>query len=386
VEGHDEEAAWGAKGWLLFASGLAVGLIGLPSLGAASVGTQVWHGVLKSGFYLGITLAVGLLVVRVFTGLRPQVLRPGHAGSYRLIEKLGEGGMGEVYRAAHTRLERKAAVKMIRPDRLGSELAQRRFEREVRAVSGLTHPNTIALYDFGRADDGRFYFAMEHLEGLDLERLVGRHGPVSAARAAVILDQALGAVGEAHERGILHRDLKPSNVFLTERGGQFDFVKVLDFGLAKEMGSGEEARSGPGADEVPLQLAAMTTDGSITGTPLYMAPEMFYGTRPPDHRADLYSLGAVGYFLIAGRPVFEADDAVQALLQHVRSQPEPLRAQGIEVSAELEAVLLQALEKDPADRFATAEHFRRALHATPEWGRWSPQEARTWWTERLSAL
>jgi serine/threonine-protein kinase len=369
---------------MLFASGLAVGLLGLPALDVEAPGTQVWHGFLRSGMHLGITLAVGLLAVRVFTGLRLQVLRPGHAGSYRLLEKLGEGGMGEVYRACHTRLGRPAAVKMIRPDRLGSELALRRFEAEVRAVCGLTHPNTIALYDFGRTDEGRFYYAMEHLEGLDLQRLVSQHGPMPATRAVWILDQVLGAVGEAHEHGILHRDLKPSNVFLTSRGGQFDFVKVLDFGLAKDLGAGDEARLEPAqGNELPLDLSGLTADGSITGTPLYMAPEMFYGSRPPDHRADLYSLGALGYFLIAGRPVFEAQDTVQALLQHVRSQPEPLHGRGCEVSAELEAVLLQALEKDPAERFATAEHFRGALRATREWGRWGAPEARTWWAERL---
>jgi eukaryotic-like serine/threonine-protein kinase len=358
-------------------------LLCLPELLAASGQTHLWQGVITGGFHLGSSAVVGLLAVRVLTGLRAASLDSAQAGPYRLEKKLGSGGMGEVYLACHALLRRPTAVKMLRSDRTDSPQAQKRFEREVRAVSELTHPNTISIYDFGRTDKGQFYYAMEYLEGMDLQRLVDRHGALPAERAVFLLDQVLGAVGEAHRRGILHRDIKPSNIFLTERGGELDFVKILDFGLAKEVQpDGALPADLSASGTLPLDLAAgLTLDGSITGTPLYMAPEMFYGDAAPDHRADLYSLGAVAYFLLAGRPVFEAKNAVQALIHHVRAVPVPPRELGVHLSDELQRLLLQALEKDPDLRCQSAEELRAALQATPEWGVWTREHARQWWQE-----
>jgi serine/threonine-protein kinase len=346
----------------------------------------MWQAVISSGFQILAYVAVGILAARVLTGLRAQAVRPGHAGSYRLLEKLGSGGMGEVFKARHIELQRAAAVKMLRLDRCKSDLARRRFEREVQAVCELTHPNTISIYDFGRTAEGRTYYAMEYLAGMDLQRLVERHGALEPARAVWALDQVLGAVAEAHGRGILHRDLKPSNIYLTERGGSFDFVKVLDFGLAKDLEVRLEALPEDDASELPIELeltAGQSADGTLTGTPLYMAPEMYYGDQPIDGRADLYSLGALGYYLLAGRPVFDAHSAVHALIHHVRTEPKPLREIGITVSKELDATLLRALEKDPARRFADAEEFRVSLQATPEWGGWSLAAAKQWWERCL---
>jgi serine/threonine-protein kinase len=204
-----------------------------------------------------------------------------------------------------------------------------------------------------------------------------------------ILDGVLGALTEAHGRGLVHRDIKPSNIFLTQRGGELDFVKVLDFGLAKELhpeAEPDEPKTDSGGLGLELDLtAALTTDGSITGTPLYMAPEMYYGDASVDARADLYSLGALGYFLVAGHPVFRAKNAVQALIHHVRTQPVPLSELDVPLSEALNDVLLRALQKDPADRYSDAASFRAALRSTPEWGRWTQEDARHWWAQLPAA-
>jgi eukaryotic-like serine/threonine-protein kinase len=335
---------------------------------AADLAEPALHATFLIGsVHIAFHFGIGLAAVYFLHGLRMQAFQAEQAGSYRLEKKLGSGGMGEVYLASHALLRRPTAVKMLRSDRTGSPQAQNRFEREVRAVSELTHPNTISIYDFGRTDKGQFYYAMEYLQGMDLQRLVDRHGALPAERAVFLLDQVLGAVGEAHRRGILHRDIKPSNIFLTERGGELDFVKVLDFGLAKEI-----APMAPGAE-------ALTAEGSIMGTPLYMAPETFYGSAPPDHRADLYSIGAVAYFLLVGRPVFEGTRPMQVLVEHVRTAPTPPHELGAKLSEQLEALVLKALEKEPAQRPLTAEAFRAALRAAPEWGGWSHEAARRWW-------
>ena len=297
-------------------------------------------------------------------------------GSYQLEEKLGHGGMGEVWKARHRMLARPAAIKLMRPEALNgtgatSRTAWMRFEREAQATATLSSPHTIELYDFGKTESGMLYYVMEYLEGRDLQELIERHGPIPGARAVYILEQALASVGEAHRRGILHRDIKPGNLFLTERGGDLDYIKVLDFGLAQDVRS-EIGREG-----------LLSMEGSLAGTPLYMAPERFYGPETADHRADLYALGAVGYFMLTGQPVFEGLNPVQILVEHARTRPRSLRELGATVSPQLEAVILKALEKDPDKRFATAEEFHAGLNKTPEQGQWSPEAAWRWWWENV---
>jgi serine/threonine-protein kinase len=332
----------------------------------------VWPHFVGSHFIIGLNLAIGMVAVHTIHGLRLRAFRAERAGSYQLMEKLGEGGMGEVWRARHALLHRPTAVKMLRADLLDSPTALKRFEREVRAVSELTDPNTIAIYDFGKTDGGRFYYAMEFLEGLDLQQLVERYGPVDPARSVFILRQALSSLAEAHSRGILHRDIKPSNVFLTVRGTRFDFVKVLDFGLVKHL----EAA----LDEDAVKL---TGDGTLTGSPMYLAPERFYGDDPAGQASDLYSVGAVAYFLLAGHPVFESRTPMQVLVDHVKTAPTPLRQKGLALSEALDRAILKALDKSPERRYQSAEEFLSALRSTPEWDGWTRDQARRWWEQRL---
>ncbi len=354
--------------WAFYPVTALVGAWFVPQLATDFQDPELWGLFGFGNLNIGLHLAVGLVAVHYFAGLRRQAFDAEMAGNYRLEDRIGEGGMGEVYRARHALLQRPTVIKMLRPELLDSPTALSRFEREVHSASELTHPNTISIYDYGKTDSGRFYYAMEFLEGMDLQDLVEQFGAVAAARVVFILDQALASLGEAHRRGLLHRDIKPSNVFLAERGGDYDFVKVLDFGLVKQIqGAGMESEAG------------LTADGSITGTPLYMAPEMFYGDRPIDHRSDLYSVGAVGYFLLAGHPVFDSKNPVEALIDHARTQPRSLRALGVELSEKLDAVILAALEKEPDQRYPRAEDFRSALRSTPEWGGWNYEEALSWW-------
>jgi serine/threonine-protein kinase len=323
-------------------------------------------------------LCVGLASIsaQILYKLGRDVTRARRMGSYELAERLGSGGMGEVWRARHRMLARPAAIKLVRPEVLGAEGSRaeavlRRFEREAHAIAALRSPHTVLLYDFGRTDAGLLYYAMEYLEGLDLQLLVDRFGPVPPARAVFLVDQALHSLAEAHWQGLVHRDIKPSNLFLTQQAGEYDFIKVLDFGLVKEMRRTSEAS--------PI----VTASGSILGTPMYMAPERFYGDAEADQRTDLYALGAVAYFLMTGRPVFEAKNTVQVLLQQARSQPASLRARGLQVSGELDAAVLRALEKEPSARYANADEFRLALREAPEWGAWTQAEAESWWQEHV---
>jgi tRNA A-37 threonylcarbamoyl transferase component Bud32 len=325
---------------------------------------------LFDNFTIGLHLTIGMVAVYSLHGLRMRALEAEQAGSYQLLEKLGEGGMGEVYRARHSQLQRPTAVKVIRADLVDSPTALRRFEREVRAASELTDPNTIAIYDFGKTAGGRFYYAMEFLEGLDLQDLVDRFGAVEPARAVFLLGQVLGSLSEAHRRGLLHRDIKPGNLFLTARGSNFDFVKVLDFGLVKPL------------EQAPSAEAELTAEDAVPGTPAYMAPERFYGDKDADPTSDLYSVGAVAYFLLTRRLVFDGN-AAQVLIDHAKTAPVPPRQLGVGISEELERVVLQALEKRPEDRFRSAEEFREALRQTPEWGRWTRESARRWWDEHM---
>ena len=330
--------------------------------------------ILRRAFYalMGLLLlsALGIFVGMLFmarqqAALQQAVLQARRLGQYTLEEKLGSGGMGTVYRARHAMLRRPTAVKLLDPDKL-SDAAAARFEREVQLTSGLTHPNTVAVFDYGRTPEGVFYYAMEFLDGTDLDALVARHGPLPAARVVFLLRQACGALAEAHATGLVHRDVKPANLFVTRRGGLADFVKVLDFGLVKSVG---------GADE-----ANLTGANAIAGTPLYLPPEAVTDPDRLDARADVYALGAVAYYLLTGTPVFHADRVIDLCMKHVKDAPEPPSARlGKEVAPELEVLVLRCLAKSPADRPANAAVLLDELDACHLDAAWTQTDARAWW-------
>ncbi|HTV21745.1 MAG TPA: serine/threonine-protein kinase [Polyangiaceae bacterium] len=315
---------------------------------------------------LGVTAFLATFTSRVIYGLRRQVRDAARLGQYVLREKIGEGGMGAVYRATHALLRRDTAVKVLLPRRVGDH-GMMRFEREVKLTAQLKHPSTVAIFDYGRTPDGVFYYAMEYLEGGDLEQLVEYRGPLPVARVVWVLEQVCRALAEAHGLGLIHRDVKPSNVLLCERGGEGDVAKMVDFGLVKDLRAGGDS--------------AQTHDGALTGTPLYIAPESISAPDTIDARADLYSLGALAYFLLVGEPVFQGDNIVGVCAAHLHTPPPRASARRPEVGPELDAVLLRCLEKQPAARFASALALRAALLACPLDERWGAGEASAWWAE-----
>ena len=270
-------------------------------------------------------------------------------GQYLLRRMLGEGGMGRVYLAEHRFLRRPCAVKLIRADQAGDEAALARFEREVQSAAGLTHPNTVQIYDYGQSEDGTFYFAMEYLPGVSLDDLVERHGPLEPARAVRVLAQLCGALHEAHARGLVHRDLKPGNVMLCERGGVQDVAKLLDFGLVGALQA--DAAADP----------RITQAGMIMGTPAFMSPEQCMGDADVTPASDIYSVGALGYFLLTGAAPFSGCGAVQTIVAHVNRTPRPITELRPDVPAALSDVIARCLAKQPSERFADAASLERAL-------------------------
>jgi tRNA A-37 threonylcarbamoyl transferase component Bud32 len=275
-------------------------------------------------------------------------------GQYVLRDRIGTGGMGEVYRAEHRFLRRPCAVKLIRPEQAGDAASLARFEREVQATAALAHPGIVQIYDYGRADDGTFYYVMEYLEGRPLDRVVGEEGALAPARAVEILRQLCDALGEAHERGLIHRDLKPSNVLLGPRGRRADVAKLLDFGLVATAHDGD-------ATPERSDATRLTQAGTIVGTPEYMSPEQCGGEERVGVESDIYSLAALGYFLMSGRSPFAGRGAVQMLVAHMHEVPVPLHEVRPEVPLALSAVIARALAKSPADRYPTADAFAEAL-------------------------
>jgi len=293
-------------------------------------------------------------------------------GLYRLMEKLGEGGMGEVWRARHQLLARPCAVKVIRPDRLGESNREKTIERfrlEARAIARLTSPNTVRLYDFGVSENGSFYFVMEMLEGLDLASLVQRFGSLPAERAIFVLRQACRSLGEAHAAGLLHRDIKPHNLYLCRLGLDYDILKLLDFGLVKSLREGS---------------AELTSDDVLTGTPAYMPPERVQGAEA-EPRSDIYSLGCVAYWMLTGRTVFSGDPMAM-MLHHVRTAPQPVSqsAPG-PVPRRLEEIVLACLEKRPEQRPASAIDLWEQLGEVKVTAPWTGERAERWWREHLPA-
>ncbi|MEX0678029.1 MAG: serine/threonine-protein kinase [Pirellulales bacterium] len=315
---------------------------------------------------LGVSFLCCVYGTHVINTLREEAFEARQLGQYRLLHLIGSGGMGEVYLAEHQMMKRPVAIKLIRPSKAADKQALARFEREVRATAKLSHWNTIEIFDYGRTDDGTFYYVMEYLPGLSLHDLVEKHGPLPPARAVHLLAQACDALSEAHSRGLIHRDLKPGNIFSAQRGGYHDVAKLLDFGLAKPIST----------DSVPVQL---TQEGSITGSPLYMSPEQTLGDSEPDERSDIYSLGAVAYYLLTGRPPFEGDKAIKIILAHAHESVVPPSRHRSDIPADLEQVILRCLAKNPNERFPSALTLRQALAECESAGGWTHGDAAKWW-------
>ena len=313
---------------------------------------------------LAVVSSFGALTI---SRLRSEVVEARRFGQYRLGAQIGSGGMGDIFLAEHELLKRPCAVKLIRPEVVLRAGSVERFEREVRINATLSHPNTVEIFDYGRTEDGTYYYVMEYLPGMSLADLVERHGPLPPGRAVYLLRQVALALHEAHEAGLIHRDIKPSNIFAARRGGSDDVAKLLDFGLVRPLGAGGLAAPG-GTDE-----------GQILGTPLYMSPEQATGTKALDARSDIYSLGAVAYFLLTGRPPFDAATAIEAIIAHARDPVTPPSALRPDVPPDLDAIVLRALAKDPADRFPTAEAFETALARSVAAPTWDKARARRWW-------
>ena len=313
--------------------------------------------------YNAVAVALATVGSQIIYGLRTKLSEAMQLGQYTLGRKIGEGGMGAVYPAHHALLRRPTAIKLMQPH-LGAD-ALDRFEREVQAMSQLTHPNTVAVFDYGRNPDGALYYAMEYLGGTDLENLVRFDGPQPSNRVVDIMIQVCGALQEAHDRNLIHRDIKPPNILLCERGGVPDVAKVVDYGLVKE-------------------LTHDTTQSTqiILGTPHYIAPEIVTDPNLLSPAVDLYALGAVGFFLLTGKRVFEAKTAVEILVLH-RTQPpkRPSEVAAIHVPSELEDIIAKCLSKDPKDRYATAQAVAEALEQVPRSRDWDRDHARRWWRE-----
>jgi serine/threonine-protein kinase len=331
-----------------------------------------------AGTYIAAFMAT--IPVKIIRRLGRQVTRARELGSYRLEELLGRGGMGEVYRASHRLLARPAAIKLILPEVLGERGSDRgrifveRFRREADAAASLRSPHTIELYDFGVTDDGTFFYVMEYLDGVDLETLVQRYGPLPSERAIRILQQACESLAEAHAKGLVHRDIKPSNIHVCRLGLQVDFVKVLDFGLVKTERP-EDA-----------DITQVTSPQVVTGTPAFMAPEAVLDHDTVDRRADIYALGCVGYWLLTGATVFEADTTMKMLLQQVQNPaPPPSRRAVHAVPEELDAIVLACLAKARSERPADGAELARRLAAVPLREAWTDARAEAWWEEHLPA-
>jgi serine/threonine-protein kinase len=297
--------------------------------------------------------------------LRQQVYEARRFGQYRLLRRLGGGGMGEVFLAEHLLLRRPSVVKVVRSDRAKSPAVLERFEREVQILATLTHWNTVEVFDYGHTADGTFYYVMEYLPGLDLDQLVTRHGRLPPGRAVHLLRQLCGALAEAHAAGLIHRDVKPSNVMVCRRGGVPDVAKLLDFGLVQ------------GAEPAPGTGVKLTVEGAVLGTPHFMSPEQAAG-KPTDARSDIYSLGATAYFLLCGRPPFDGN-ALEVIAAHLLQAPKPPASVNPDVPADLSAVVMQCLAKKPAERFAAIAELDTALAGCCCATAWGNEQAAAWW-------
>jgi tRNA A-37 threonylcarbamoyl transferase component Bud32 len=333
--------------------------------------------VLMSSMSPAFAVAIAYAGSRVVHGMHVDLAKAQRMGSYQLESRLGTGGMGEVWLAKHQFLARPAAIKLINPATLAQKaelqrVALARFEREAQATAAMRSPHTIQLYDFGIAQSGVFYYVMEYLDGLDLDELVRRYGPLPPSRLVFLLVQVCDSLGEAHERGLIHRDVKPANIYVCRHGRSDDFVKVLDFGLVKSEREEE--------DNVGL-----TADGTVGGTPAFVAPEQIVGDKT-DGRADIYSLGCTAYWALTGAYVFEGGSTMATIMMHVNTTPSPPSACGVQpIPAGLDEIVLACLEKDPANRPQTTDELAEKLNACEVGSAWSRHRAREWWETSAAA-
>jgi len=326
-----------------------------------------------------VCVGLSYAVSRIVFTLGRDVSRARELGSYRLIERLGRGGMGEVWKASHQLLAREAAIKFIRPASImgisaeSSRSMRRRFELEARSTASLTSAHTVDLYDFGVSDNGTFYYIMELLDGFDCDLLVRRFGALPPARAIHLMVQVCESLEEAHEKGLIHRDIKPANIYVSRNGMRFDFVKVLDFGLVVH-------------HLPPSSSEKLTLPDQAVGTPSFMAPEVILG-QTVDRRCDLYGLGGVAYWLVTGRPVFEGASPLDIISKQLRETPEPpsRRAAGA-IPRDLDALILRCLEKLPERRPSSAREIAQALRSIPIEESWSDERATAWWVEHVAPV
>jgi hypothetical protein len=339
-----------------------------------NVGDMAYPATLVTAFVWAVAVAMAASFSQTIYGLRRAVNEIRRLGQYTLEKKIGEGGMGVVYRASHAMLRRPTAIKLVRQEQAGKD-ALARFEQEVQRTAMLTHPNTVTVFDYGRTTDGVFYYAMELLEGASLQEIVEVDGPQPAERVVHLLQQAAGSLSEAHDAGLIHRDIKPGNILVVDRGGISDLVKVVDFGLVKDLRR-------TAADEITLADV-----DSITGTPLYMAPETITSPDNVDARTDIYALGAVGYWLLTGTHVFRGNTTMEVIAHHLHSAPEtPSARLNAHVDTQLETLLLACLAKRPDERPRTAHELRDRLRSCAIASRWTNQRAAEWWAAHRHQL
>lgn len=325
---------------------------------------------------------IATLPAKMFHQMGRQLKEARELGSYELVEQLGAGGMGTVWRARHRLLARDAAIKLVKHEALGdtessAQSQLRRFEREAQATAQLQSQHSIRLFDFGVTDDGSFYYAMELLNGRDLESLIKEFGPLPPERAMYLLHQICHSLAEAHARGMVHRDIKPANIFVCRMGLEFDFVKVLDFGLV------QTRRHDPST----ALTETLATAQQLIGTPAYMAPEMILGRDDVDRRADVYAIGCVAFYLLTGTRVFQDGNQMQVLVDHVHSEPVPPSSRlGRLLPTEIDAFVIDCLRKNPDDRPADATELLTRITAYHLASQWSEAHARAWWQARLPAL
>jgi len=357
---------------MLSVSAVPIAFAVMASLGLTTVELSRFWFFFALIFPYILVATIAFVAARIVYQLGTEVGRARELGSYRLVERLGVGGMGEVWRAEHRLLARPAAVKLVRPETLGTGTSERsrilhRFEREAQATATMRCPHTVELYDFGVADDGTFYYVMELLDGFDLDTLVRQFGPLPAERTVRLLLQVCHSLGEAHEAGLIHRDIKPANIYACRFGRETDWVKVLDFGMVKHFG----------ATRLPDQN--LTADNVVSGTPAYMAPEQILGNAV-DGRADLYALGCVAYWMLTGLQVFTGRTAMETMMLHVREIPLPPSSRTeLPIPHHLELAIMACLAKDPAERPANADALAGLLRSVKLDHPWDAARAAAWW-------
>ena len=394
--GHPEGVSWIAIIILLFppvipSTPRKTLVTALVAASMDPAGALIWKGLgaevlsMREVFVLAIPnylcALVAPLISHIITRLGREVRKAREMGSYVLGGRIGAGGMGEVWEATHRFLARPSAIKLIKPEVLGAltreqgDVLVQRFRREARAAAMLRSPHTIQLYDFGVTSDGTFYYVMELLNGMDLQTLVSKHGPLPPGRAIYLLQQACESLAEAHDRGLVHRDIKPGNIQVCRMGQYYDFVKVLDFGLVKARTAAQEPELDP----------RLTAPNAVTGTPAYLSPESALGD-PVDHRTDIYALGCVAYWMLTGRYVFTAESSVQLVARHISSVPTaPSRHSSFDISPSVDEVVLGCLRKNPAERPASARELCDLLGRCVVERAWTREDARRWWETRMEA-